>query len=207
MTAELIHTCIGSTLYNTTHAMPSGIYRMLVPAGTRVWRVSVQTYLHPAPARALLSFDAPPVAPGTPNGSDTLHTLSRLWSGETIAFEAPGGSGGLTISQPSNDDTFRADRDRWLYLLLDFPGGLTNTWNSQMELHADQVPAPQPLPTPSLEAAQRTLAYAQQSGLVDALRHMVGAQTDDELIDWVNRQDDLWFSICRMAEIAEARPQ
>lgn len=199
---DLHHVLTGTTLYHTAHDMPSGLYRMLVPAGTRLWRVSVQTYLYPAPARALLAFDAPPVAPGTPNGSDTLHTLSRLWAGETISFDAPANSGGMSISQPSNDDTFRADRDRWLYLQLDFPGGLVNSWQSWLELHADQVPTPAPQPTPSPELAQRALAYAQHSGLVEALRRTAGAQTDNELIDWVNRQPDLWFSICRMVELA-----
>ena len=58
----------------------------------------------------------------------TGNTLSRLWAGETIAFEAPENSGGMSISQPSSTDTFRADRDRWLYLQVDFPGGLARSW-------------------------------------------------------------------------------
>lgn len=58
---------------------------------------------------------------------------------------------------------------------------------------------------PSLELAQRTLAYAHKAGLVVALMRTAGAQSDEELIDWMLRQGDLWFSICRLVEISEAQ--
>lgn len=206
MTSALAHTLSGNVWGHTAHDLPSGTYRILIPAGTRVWRVSVQTYLYDAPARALLAFEAPPVAPGQPCGPDTRDTLARLWAGATLAFEAPERSGGLSISQPESTSTFRADRDRWLYLQLDFPAGRVLSWQSQIELHADQAPAPAPRPDPSPDLAQRTLACAQQAGLVDVLRRMAGARTDDELIDWVGRQTDLWHSLCRLVDIAGRQP-
>lgn len=205
MTQELLHVRSGDTLRHAAHDLPSGQYRILIPAGTKLWRVSVQTYLYDAPARALLAFDAPPVAPGMPAGNDTRDTLARLWSGATLAFEAPERSGGLSISQPQSTSTFRADRDRWLYLSLDFPAGRVLSWQSQIEPHADQVPTPAPQPAVSPELAQRTLAYAQQAGLIDALRRTAGATTDAELIDWAMAQGDLWPSICRLVEITEAQ--
>ena len=203
MTQELHHVRSGDTLRHAAHDLPSGQYRILIPAGTKLWRVSVQTYLYDAPARALLAFDVPPVAPGTPAGPDTRDTLARLWAGATLAFEAPERSGGLSISQPQSTSTFRADRDRWLYLSLDFPAGRVLSWQSQIEVHADQVPAPKPTVSPEL--AQRTLALAQQAGLIDALRKMAKATTDDQLIDWAMAQGDLWPSICRLVEIVEAQ--
>ena len=203
MTQELTHTRAGDTLRHAQSGLPSGLYRVLIPAGTKLWRVSVQTYLYDAPARALLAFDAPPVAPGTPAGPDTRDTLARLWAGATLAFEAPERSGGLSISQPQSTSTFRADRDRWLYLSLDFPAGRVLSWQSQIEMHAGQVPAP--LPTVSPDLAQRTLALAQQAGLIDALRKMARATTDDELVNWAMAQGDLWPSICRLVEITEAQ--
>lgn len=203
MTTELIHVRSGDTLRHAQADLPSGQYRILIPAGTKLWRVSVQTYLYDAPARALLAFDAPPVAPGTPAGPDTRDTLARLWAGATLAFEAPERSGGLSISQPESTSTFRADRDRWLYLSLDFPAGRVLSWQSQIEMHAGHAPAPQPTVSPDL--AQRTLALAQQAGLIDALRKMARATTDDELIDWAMAQGDLWPSICRLVGITEAQ--
>ena len=203
MTTELIHTRTGDTLRNAEHGLPSGLYRVLIPAGTKLWRVSVQTYLYDAPARALLAFDAPPVAPGTPAGNDTRDTLARLWAGATLAFEAPERSGGLSISQPESTSTFKADRDRWLYLSLDFPAGRVLSWQSQIEMHAGHAPAPKPTVSPEL--AQRTLALAQQAGLIDALRKMARATTDDELVNWAMAQGDLWPSICRLVGITEAQ--
>lgn len=198
---ELHHIRTGDTLRHAQADLPSGLYRIQIPAGTKLWRVSVQTYLFDAPARALLALDAPPVSPGTPAGPDTRDTLARLWAGATLAFEAPERSGGLSISQPESTSTFRADRDRWLYLSLDFPAGRVLSWQSQIEMHAD---AAQP-PTVSPELAQRTLAYAQQAGLIDALRKTSGTTTDDALIDWAMAQGDLWPSICRLVEAVEAQ--
>ena len=204
MTAiELIHTRAGHILRHAQSGLPSGLYRILIPAGAKLWRVSVQTYLYDAPARALLAFDAPPVAPGTPAGPDTRDTLARLWAGATLAFEAPERSGGLSISQPESTSTFRADRDRWLYLSLDFPAGRVLSWQSQIEVHAGHAPAPKPTVSPEL--AQRTLALAQQAGLIDALRKMAQATTDDELVNWAMAQGDLWPSICRLVGITEAQ--
>lgn len=201
----LTHTRTGDTLRHAQSGLPSGLYQILIPAGTHLWRTGVQTYLSDEPASALASFDAPPTGPGEPCGPDTRHTLARLWAGATLAFESPASSGTLMISQPESTSPFRADRDRWLYLQLDFPAGKALGWQSQIDLHADAAPAPAPapLPEPSLELAQRTLALAHKAGLVVALMKTSGAQSDDALVDWVQRQGDLWFSLCRMVGLAE----
>ena len=78
MTQELTHTRAGDTLRCAEHGLPSGLYRILIPAGTHLWRTGVQTYLSGEPASALLSFDAPPAAPGEPCGPDTRNTMARL---------------------------------------------------------------------------------------------------------------------------------
>ena len=201
MTQELQHTRSGDTLRHAQSGLPSGLYRVLIPVGTQLWRTGVQTYLSDEPASALASFDAPPTAPGEPCGPDTRDTLARLWAGATLAFESPARSGTLMLSQPESTSTFRADRDRWLYLQLNFPAGKALGWQSQIDLHADAAPAP--LPAPSLDLAQRTLAYAHKAGLVTALMHTSKARSDDELIDWMLRQGDLWFSLCRMVGLVE----
>lgn len=204
MTAvELPHTRTGDTLRHAQSGLPSGLYRILIPAGTHLWRTGVQTYLSDEPASALLSFDAPPTGPGEPCGPDTRNTLQRLWAGATLSFCSPERSGTLMISQPESTSVFRADRDRWLYLQLTFPTGKALGWQSQIDLHADAAPAPAPLPDPSLELAQRTLAHAHRAGLVVALMKTSGAQSDDALVDWMQRQGDLWFSLCRMVGLAE----
>ena len=200
---ELHHVRAGNTLRHAQADLPSGLYRILIPAGAHLWRVGVSTYLHDAPARALAAFDAPPVAPTEPLGTDTRHTLERLWGGATLSFYSPPGSGTLSISAPESTSTFRADRDRWLYLQLEFPAGKALSFASQIVLH--EAPKPEPLPEPSLELAQRTLALAQQAGLIDALRKMARATTDDELVNWAMAQGDLWPSICRLVEITEAQ--
>lgn len=197
----LTHTRTGNTLRHAQSGLPSGLYRILIPAGTHLWRTGVQTYLSDEPASALASFDAPPTGPGEPCGPDTRNTLARLWAGATLAFESPPRSGTLMISQPESTSPFRADRDRWLYLQLNFPAGKALGWQSQIDLHADAAPAPQP--EPSLELAQRTLALAHKAGLVVALMKTSGAQSDDALVDWMLRQGDLWFSLCRLVGLAE----
>ena len=200
----LTHTRTGDTLRNAQAGLPSGLYRILIPAGTHLWRTGVQTYLSDEPASALASFDAPPTGPGEPCGPDTRNTLQRLWAGATLAFESPASSGTLMISQPESTSVFRADRDRWLYLQLNFPSGKALGWQSQIDLHADAAPAPAPTqPEPSLELAQRTLDYAHRAGLVKALLLTAGARNDDELINWMLRQGDLWFSLCRLVGLAE----
>ena len=198
---ELIHIRSGDTLRCAEHDLPSGLYRILIPAGTHLWRVGISTYLHDAPASALAAFDAPPVHPGVPCGPDTRHTLERLWAGATLSFYSPPGSGTLSISAPDSASTFRADRDRWLYLSLNFPAGKVLNFASQITLH--EAPKPEPLPEPSLELAQRTLALAHKAGLVVALMKTSGAQSDDALVDWMLRQGDLWFSLCRLVGLAE----
>lgn len=199
----LTHTRTGDTLRHAQSGLPSGLYQILIPAGTHLWRTGVQTYLSDEPASALASFDAPPTGPGEPCGPDTRHTLERLWAGATLSFYSPPGSGTLSISAPDSASTFRADRDRWLYLQLEFPAGKALNFASQITLH--EAPKPEPLPEPSLELAQRTLAYAHKAGLVVALMRTAGAQSDEELIDWMQRQGDLWFSLCRLVEAAEAQ--
>ena len=198
---ELHHTRSGDTLRYAQSGLPSGLYRILIPAGTRLWRTGVQTYLSDEPASALASFDAQPIGPSEPCGPDTRDTLARLWAGATLSFYSPPGSGTLMLSQPESTSDFRADRDRWLYLQLNFPAGKALGWQSQIDLHADAAPAP--LPPPSLDLAQRTLAYAHKAGLVTALMHASKARSDDELIDWMLRQGDLWFSLCRLVGLAE----
>ena len=144
---ELAHTRSGDTLRNAQSGLPSGLYRVLIPAGTHLWRTGVQTYLSDEPASALASFDAPPAAPDEPCGPDTRDTLARLWAGATLAFESPARSGTLMLSQPESTSDFRADRDRWLYLQLNFPAGKALGWQSQIDLHADAAPAPAPVST------------------------------------------------------------
>lgn len=201
MTQELIHVRTGDTLRHAQSGLHSGLYRVMIPAGTHLWRTGVQTYLSDEPASALASFDAPPAVPGESCGPDTRDTLARLWAGATLAFESPARSGTLMLSQPESTSDFRADRDRWLYLQLNFPAGKALGWQSQIDLHADAAPAP--LPTPSLDLAQRTLSYAHKAGLVAALMHTSKARSDDELIAWMLAQGDLWFSLCRMVGLVE----
>lgn len=205
MVQELTHTRTGDTLRNSQSGLPSGLYRILIPAGTHLWRSAADTFLADEPASALLSFDSPPVAPGEPCGPDTRNALATLWAGATLSFYSPERSGSLMLSQPESTSPFRADRDRWLYLQLKFPAGKALAWKSQIDLHADAAPAPAPLPEPSLELAQRTLDYAHRAGLVKALMLTAGASNDGELIDWMQRQGDLWFSLCRLTGLAEAK--
>lgn len=74
---ELTHTRTGDTLRNAQSGLPSGLYHILIPAGTHLWRTGVQTYLSYEPASALASFDAPPTGPGEPCGPATRNTLAR----------------------------------------------------------------------------------------------------------------------------------
>lgn len=204
MVQELTHTRTGDVLRNAQAGLPSGLYRILIPAGTHLWRSAADTFLADEPASALMSFDSPPVAPGEPCGPDTRNTLQRLWAGATLSFYSPERSGSLMLSQPESTSPFRADRDRWLYLQLTFPADKALAWKSQIDLYADAAPAPAQ-PEPSLELAQRTLDYAHRAGLVKALMLTAGARNDDELINWMLRQGDLWFSLCRMVGLAEAK--
>ena len=206
MTTELKHVLAGDTLRCAESDLPSGAYKIRIPAGTAAWRVGVQTYRVDEPATALLAMDAPPdAALAEPVGTDTRQTLQRLWIGATLLCESPANSGTLSISQPEMGGAWRADRERWLYLQLTFPGGRTLGWQSQVVVDATyaQPPAAPALPEPDLALAQRTLAYAHQAGLVAALMKTSGARDDEQLIDWMTAQGDLWFSICRLAGAAE----
>lgn len=203
MTAELIHERYGNTLRFTSDTTRSGLYKLLIPQGARIWAVGVRTYRTDEPAEALIAMDAPPVGPGEPVGPDARTTLPRLWAGATLSFYSPPESGTLLISQREESSAFRADRDRWMYLQMSFPSGKVYSWDSQIELHADVSPEPPPLPEPSLELAHRTLDYANKSGLTAALKKTSGSQTDEQLVDWMLRQGDLWFSLCRMVGEAE----
>ncbi len=207
MVKELNHTRAGHILRNAQAGLPSGLYRILIPAGTHLWRSAADTFAFDEPASALLSFDSPPVGPGVPCGPDTRNILATLWAGATLSFYSPERSGSLMLSQPENTSPFRADRDRWLFLQLTFPAGKALAWKSQIDLHADAAPAPAPapapLPEPSLALAGRTLDYAHRAGLVGALRATAGVRNDDELVAWMQRQGDLWFALCRMVGLAE----
>lgn len=212
MTAiELIHTRTGDVLRNAQSGLPSGLYRILIPAGAQLWRVGVQTGDLPVPCSAVMSMDAPPdAARAEPVGHDYRQVLPRLWAGNTLRSDSPANAGTLSVSQSEPGTTWRADRDRWLYLKLDFGSYLCLGWQSQIDLHAGVGPAPTPAPAPvpvpvepDLALAQRTLGYATQSGLVAALMKTAGAKTEEQLIDWVRSQGDLWFSLCRLAGLAE----
>ncbi len=205
MVQELTHTRTGNTLRNAQSGLPSGLYRILIPAGTQLWRVGVQTGDLPVPCSVVMGLDAPPDSSrAVPVGHDYRDVLQRLWAGETLRSESPANSGTLSVSQAQPGTNWRADRERWLYLLLDFGPYRCLGWQSQIDLHADAAPAPAPTqPEPSLELAQRTLALAHKAGLVVALMKTSGAQSDDALVDWMQRQGDLWFSLCRMVGLAE----
>lgn len=207
MAQELTHTRTGDTLRNAQSGLPSGLYRILIPAGAQLWRVGVQTGDLPVPCSVVMSMDAPPdTARASEVGHDYRKVLPRLWAGETLRSESPANAGTLSVSQSEPGTTWRADRERWLYLLLDFGPYRCLGWQSQIDLHADAAPAPAPAqPEPSLELAQRTLAYAHKAGLVVALMKTSGAQSDDALVDWMVRQGDLWFSLCRLAGLAESK--
>lgn len=171
MSQELTHTRDGQVLRSRLADLKSGLYRILIPAGTHVWRGAADTYAVDEPASALLSFDAPPAGLGEPCGPDTRNTLARLWAGATLSFYSPERSGSLLLSQPESTSLFRADRDRWLYLQLTFPAGKALAWKSQIDLHADAAPE-----KPDIDAAllERTRQYVNASGYTDAIRAFGG---------------------------------
>ena len=108
MSTELIHKLSGDALRNAESDLPSGLYKIHIPAGTAAWRVGVQTYRVDEPATALLAMDAPPnAAQARPVGPDTRLTLQRLWEGATLLCESPGNSGTLSISQPEMGGAWR----------------------------------------------------------------------------------------------------
>lgn len=87
--------------------------------------------------------------------TELQHTLADA----TLLCESPGNSGTLSISQPEMGGAWRADRERWLYLQLDFPGGRTLGWQSQVVLDAAFAQPPAPgLPEPDLRWRSSRLA-------------------------------------------------
>lgn len=60
---ELTHTLPDDTKYFSEANLVSGNYKIFVPKGTKKWRISVQTYLYPEEAVALVAFDAQPWKP------------------------------------------------------------------------------------------------------------------------------------------------
>ena len=208
MAQELIFDQAGTTLRYASpkEGVPSGLYKVRIPAGARSWHLVTQTGSLPVPCSVVMSMDAPPDAASAVDvGPDYRTVLQRLWAGETLRSETPAQSGVLSVSQPEMGGAWRADRERWVYLQFDFGPYLCRSMQSQIDLHADAAPAPAPtpLPEPSLELAQRTLALAHKAGLVVALMKTSGAQSDDALVDWMQRQGDLWFSLCRLVGLAE----
>ena len=181
--------------------LPSGQYRIRVPAGTRRWAVSVNTYRAPEEAHAWLRMDQAPER----NGAllqDHRRTLERLWHGEELHAFSPENSGALTISTPESIDPFVTDRERWLYLDLVFPAGKTLSWYSRIELAEGRVapvPAPSPAPSP-LEG--RTLDLAQRSGLVPALARLSGATSDVDLVTKA-RDSGAWAALVEMVRLSE----
>lgn len=55
---ELPHALAGDTLRHAAHDLPSGLYRILIPRGANLWRVGMQTYRYPEPARAAIDVTA-----------------------------------------------------------------------------------------------------------------------------------------------------
>lgn len=198
---ELIHERYSNVLVNTRPGLPDGDYKILIPRGTHFWRLSVEPYKSPEPGHALLAFDAPPIAPGTPAGTDTRETLARAWAGETLAFHGEPLGSSLTISTPEDTSTFRADRDRWLFLHIDFPGPTTLNWQSRIVLHAEATPPP-PAPTPPPDGAEaHTLALVQKAGLDTALMKFGACTSTRDLIDRAIG-DGVWAGLLQLVRLA-----
>lgn len=151
---ELTHALTDDTKYFSESNLVSGNYKIFVPKDTRKWRISVQTYLYPEEAVALVAFDAPAAETSPDAGADTRKTLKRLWNGEKLRFSSPPNSGGLTISTPEQYDRFVTTSDRWLYVTFKFPAGLALSVQSQLVL--DVTAAASPIPTPVPAIAQNT---------------------------------------------------
>lgn len=207
MAQELIFDQAGTTLRYASpkEGIPSGTYKVRIPQGAQSWHLVTQTGSLPVSCSVVMSMDAPPDSSrAVPVGHDYRDVLQRLWAGETLRSETPEHSGVLSVSQPEMGGAWRADCERWVYLQFDFGPYLCRSMQSRIDLHADAAPAPAPaLPEPSIELAQRTLALAHKAGLVVALMKTSGAQSDEELVAWMQRQGDLWFSLCRLVGLAE----
>lgn len=208
MIQELIFDQADTTLRYASpkEGVPSGLYKVRIPAGARSWHLVTQTSSLPVPCSVVMSMDAPPdAARAVEVGPDYRNVLQRLWAGQTLRSDTPAQSGVLSVSQPEMGGAWRADRERWVYLQFDFGPYLCRSMQSQIDLHADaaRAPTPAPQPEPSLALAGRTLEYAHRAGLVGALRATAGVRNDDELVAWMQRQGDLWFSLCRLVGLAE----
>jgi len=179
----------------------SGQYRIRIPAGTRRWAVSVNTYRAPEEAHAWLRMDHAPER----NGAllqDHRRTLERLCHGEELHAFSPENSGALTISTPESTAPFVTDRERWLYLDLVFPAGKTLSWYSRIELAEGRVaPVPAPLPVPNPWEG-RTLDLAQRSGLVPALARLSRAKSDADLVTKA-RDSGAWAALVEMVRLSE----
>lgn len=211
---ELPHKLTGDVWRFSGAGEPSGHYKLRIPKGATLWTAVFQNFRYPETASILMSMDSPPVAASAVDmGISTVDALQRLWTGETLRNWSPENSGTLSVSQPGNvPGAWRADRDRWVFMDIVFPSGFAQNWQSHIAVDLAYAPEPAPAPAPTppqpdLALAQRTLAYAHAAGLVAALMKTSGAQSDDELIDWVLLQGDLWFSICRLAGLAEKGTQ
>lgn len=180
----------------------SGQYRIRIPAGTRRWAVSVNTYRAPEEAHAWLRMDHAPER----NGAllqDHRRTLERLCHGEELHAFSPENSGALTISTPESTDPFVTDRERWLYLDLVFPAGKALSWYSRIELaegHVVSAPVPTPAAPSHLEG--RTLDLARRSGLVPALARLSGAANDADLVAKA-RDSGAWAALVEMVRLSE----
>jgi hypothetical protein len=212
MVKELEFKRVGNALRYASpqEGIPSGTYQVRIPQGAQSWHLVTQTGSLPVPCSVVMSMDAPPDATRAVDvGPDFRNVLQRLWEGQTLRSETPAQSGVLSVSQPEMGGAWRADRERWVYLQFDFGPYLCRSMQSQIDMPADAAPAPAPAPTPtplpepSLALAGRTLSLAHQAGLVRALMLTAGARNDDELVAWMQRQGDLWFSLCRMVGLAE----
>lgn len=182
--------------------LQSGLYRILIPARTRRWAVSVNTYRAPEEAHAWLRMDQAPVRSGAPL-QDTRRTLERLCHGEELHASSPENSGALTISTPESTDPFVTDRERWLYLDLVFPAGKTLSWYSRIELANGHVaPAPTASPAGPSPLEGRTLDLAKRSGLVPALARLSGAANDADLVARA-RDSGAWAALVELVRLSE----
>ena len=182
--------------------LPSGQYRIRIPAGTRRWAVSVNTYKAPEEAHAWLRMDQAPVRAEAPL-QDTRRTLERLWRGEELHAFSPENSGALMISTPEATDPLVTDKERWLYLDLVFPAGKALSWYSRIELaESHVVSAPVPTPAAPNHLEGRTLDLAQRSGLVPALARLSGAANDADLVAKA-RDSGAWAALVEMVRLSE----
>ena len=182
--------------------LSSGLYRIRIPAGTRRWAVSVNTYKAPEEAHAWLRMDQAPARAGAPL-QDTRRTLEGLWHGEELHAFSPENSGALTISTPESTDPFVTEKERWLYLDLVFPAGKALSWYSRIELAEGRVvSAPVPTPAAPSHLEGRTLDLAQRSGLVPALARLSGAKSEVELVTKA-RDSGAWAALVEMVRLSE----